>query len=302
MRYSPFSPLRIPRVHRSLSVDDLYQRFHRNPPTISRPPSTPSPQPHSPRPPSSLNQHARLSTRLPDPPVFTATNANVPFDDWKIRILDKLAHNSDHYPSESFKLAYVISRLGGEAAKYITLKQRQKSRPLKRRQESQLCPKSGYCAYITGELLDQLTDLYKIPLYTIYQENYRTFKNLIQQKKQPFPTFYTDFKRYSNRGWSEEINDHVEDLKNKLSSRLRRPLIERNKPKGWTWPEIKEYLINLNDFQRDRAEQETHKKAQAFAAQYARAKAESDAKRGIRILARSNSDTAYETDEDLDQY
>ena len=86
LRYSPHSPPRMPRVYRSLSINNLYQRFHRNPPTIPRPPSTPSSQPHSPRPPSSLNQHARLSTRLPDPPIFTATNANVPFNDWKLRI------------------------------------------------------------------------------------------------------------------------------------------------------------------------------------------------------------------------
>ena len=78
----------------------------------------------------------------------------------------------------------------------------------------------------------------------------------MQQKKQPFPTFYADFKRYSERGWSNktDVDDHVEDLKDKLSGRLRRPLIERNKSKGWTWSEIKEYLIDLDDFQRGRVE------------------------------------------------
>ena len=82
-------------------------------------------------------------------------------------MLDKLAYNADYYSSESFKLAYVISRLGGEAAKYITLKRRQKSQPLKG-QKSQLSIKLGCYTYITGELLDQLSNLYETPLCTIY--------------------------------------------------------------------------------------------------------------------------------------
>ncbi|KAF6232250.1 hypothetical protein HO173_009633 [Letharia columbiana] len=110
-RYSPpNSPrLHMPRVQRSLSAEDLYQRFHtkqeeipgqqqetqgQNSPGISVPP--PSPPPPTPRDFEALRTHRHrpispqpvrqpLSPRLPDPPVFTGTNS-IPFDDWKMRI------------------------------------------------------------------------------------------------------------------------------------------------------------------------------------------------------------------------
>ena len=59
-------------------------------------------------------------------------------------IQEKLTHNSDHYPSESFnKVVYVMTRLGGEASKHTTLKRRQK-------------------ALSSNELLDMLSDLYRL--------------------------------------------------------------------------------------------------------------------------------------------
>lgn len=49
------------------------------------------------------------------------------FDDWKLRIQDQLIHNGDHYPYETFKLVYIMTRLCGEASKHVTLKRRRKS-------------------------------------------------------------------------------------------------------------------------------------------------------------------------------
>ncbi|KAF6236113.1 hypothetical protein HO173_005741 [Letharia columbiana] len=147
-RYSPpNSPrLHMPRVQRSLSAEDLYQRFHtnqeeipgqqqetqgQNSPGISvPPPSPPPPTPrdfealranrHRPISPQPVRQPLRqpLSPRLPDPPVFTGTNS-ITFDDWKMRIRDKLTHNGDHFPTDAFKIAYVVARLreGSQSAR-----------------------------------------------------------------------------------------------------------------------------------------------------------------------------------------
>ena len=208
----------------------------------------------------------------------------MPFDDWHIRIQDKLTHNGDHYPSESFKVAYVMSRLGGEASKYITLKRRQDS-------------------YSSNELLDLLRDLYETPLSVIYENNYRSFKDLKQQKEQPFPAFYADFRRYSERGFKSGVSDQVAELKDRLSRRLRRPLIQQYKPDGWKMPEVREYLMDLDRYQRAEMEDLAQEKAQALAAQYARAEAEADAKRPNKhVMVPTRPSSGYETDEDIEVF
>ena len=61
--------------------------------------------------------------------------------------------------------------------------------------------------------------------------------------------------------------------------------------------------MRLDQSQRIAAERLAHEKAQAFAAQYARAKAEAEINRrrsDIKILSRS--DSGYETDQDLAEY
>ena len=164
-RYSPHSPpLRMPQAQRTLSVNDLLQRFRQQgihgqnpltepvsspPPAVSladqrrgmqdqnkgqNPPASavPSPPPtvppdHEALRPKSSKQATRLSTKLPDPPVFSGTNDHVQFDDWKLRIQDKLTYNGDHYPSDSFKVAYITTRLSGEARSFITFVRRHKA-------------------------------------------------------------------------------------------------------------------------------------------------------------------------------
>ncbi|KAF6231260.1 hypothetical protein HO173_010592 [Letharia columbiana] len=159
-RYSPpNSPqLRMPRIQRSLSAKDLYQRYRetsshpkerrsQNPPGIPAsspsqelpgqqretqaqnsagistlpPPSPPSPKPRdfealrANRPISPQPVRQPLSPRLPDPPIFTGTNS-ILFDDWKMRIQDKLTHNGDYFLTDTFKITYVIVRLREEAS------------------------------------------------------------------------------------------------------------------------------------------------------------------------------------------
>ena len=310
----------MPRVQRSLSANDLLQRFRdrrvetagqhgetqgQNLPAIP----VPSPPPAVPPdlealrscqhrgmqgqlPPAvsvSSQQAIRLSTKLPDPPVFSGTNSHVPFDDWKIRIQDKLTHNSDHYPSESFKVAYVTSRLSGEASKHISLKRRQGA------------------LTTSMELLDQLSDLYETPLSVIYKENSHALHYLKQGIKQPFPEFYAKWVRYSERGYTNDMAEDLKiwDLEDRLKEELREPFTSVGCYKPWTVSDSKAYLTKLDQFQRLAADGLAQEKAQAFAARYARAKAESEAKaktkrsrssQQIKILSRS--DSGYETNQD----
>ena len=229
--YSP--PLRMPRVQRSLSANDLLQRYRGRQQGIQgqNPPATPVPSPpsavpsdlealrpnrsHRPLSPCSvdrlINQAARLSTKLLDPPVFSGTNSHISFDDWKLRIQNKLTHNSDHYPCESFKVTYVMTRLGDEVSKHITLKRRKKSLS-----NSDLS---------SNELLDLLSDLYETPLSVIYKENRHALHHLKQGTRQSFSDFYTKWVRYSERGYTA-VDEEIQawDLEDRLKEQLRTPL------------------------------------------------------------------------------
>ena len=146
-KYSPNSPpLRMPRVQRSLSAEDLYQQYRHkqekqpekqspngqaqgqgptNIPVLSRDfrplranrSASPIRQSNNPSP------RPTLSPRLPDPPIFNGTD-RTKFEDWKLRILDKLSLNKDHYPTDAFQINYVISRLGGKASEHTVSRRR----------------------------------------------------------------------------------------------------------------------------------------------------------------------------------
>jgi hypothetical protein len=47
-------------------------------------------------------------TKIPDPPILT-DGKEPKFEDWLLRIKDKLATNKDHYLTAALRLAYVKS-------------------------------------------------------------------------------------------------------------------------------------------------------------------------------------------------
>ena len=97
-----------------------------------------------------------------------------------MRMQDKLNHNDNHYPLESFKIAYIIARLGGEASQHVSIRRR-------------------YRSYSTvNELLDHLVDLYEVPLLIIKDTNWRAFEK-ITQGNQSFLDFYRVFMKFASR-------------------------------------------------------------------------------------------------------
>lgn len=65
----------------------------------------------------------RKSVKIPDPPILT-DGKEPTFEDWLLRMEDKLAANADHYPTPALRLAYVKSRCGGRAADHIISRSR----------------------------------------------------------------------------------------------------------------------------------------------------------------------------------
>ena len=70
-----------------------------------------------------LETRQRLSSKLPDPPIFT-DGVDPTWEDWLAKIDRKLAVNEDHYPTGISEIAYVLSRLGGKAAAFTANRSR----------------------------------------------------------------------------------------------------------------------------------------------------------------------------------
>ncbi|KAF6238976.1 hypothetical protein HO173_002848 [Letharia columbiana] len=257
-----------------------------NSPGISvPPPSPPPPTPrdfealranrHRPISPQSVRQPLRqpLSPRLPDPPVFTGTNS-ISFDDWKMRIRDKLTHNGDHFPTDAFKIAYVVARLGGEASQHVSTRRR-------------------YRSYSTvDDLLDHLSNVYEVPL-SVLKSTFEHAYDKISQGSQPFLKFYGDLIKYAEHNFKNDSlrNDSlINDIRKKSELRLCDSinLLARD----WTVSELKERIMRMQLQYQQSAEEFAEKKAQRFAEQYAKAKAEADAKKGkYSIMTRPTFNT-----------
>ena len=299
-RYSPpNSPFRMPRVQRSLSIEDLRQRFKREqdssqgqdspgPPPPSQGRDSPelppqSPKPESPPPPlprdfEALRGHGHggrsfshspppvqrpfLSPRFPDPPVFNGSgNANILFEDWKLRIQDKLIINKDHYPSDHSQIAYIITRLGGKAIEHTLRKRRA----------------SGTNYHSAEELLNQLSDIYEPTQRVIDREDRTTF-HALEQGDRPFPEFYSDFMKHAPGYFYDNDEEMVWSLRSKLNYDLQMGLLSINS-KEWSFPKFRDHVMQLDHCYRTLAARKAKKKAERFAKQIALASMEAKQKK-----------------------
>ena len=290
-KYSPPNspPLRIPRAQRSLSAEDLYRRYHtqpnqpqqgenqsqhgqiqgHDPPNISEPPPPSQPRDlralRRPRSPSLPRQAPRqqLSARLPDPPVFNGSDRSK-FEDWKLRIENKLSLNEDHYPTEAFKIEYVISRLSGKATEHTVPRRR----------------KLTAKPYVSvDDLFQHLSDLYETPLRIQEDASGYICEDLKQGAEQSFPDFYAEFMRHAGQSSGYSSKHLAMYLQRGLNKRLTNAC--QIMGKYWTntsLSDLKEYLTGVDYLQRNTAEQEAKDKAKNFARQYALARQEAAVK------------------------
>ena len=148
---------------------------------------------------------AEKSPKLPDPPVFT--NGKDPtWDDWSSKVREKMDSNADHYSTEKSRIAYVLTRIGGDAVTYT----------YHRREKNAVNP------YLTFEdILLELAETYED---TDRLENARRGLARIQMADRPFKFFIADFMKLGRA--SRYQDDHLIDLlKEKLPSRLLKPLL-----------------------------------------------------------------------------
>ncbi|KAL8816074.1 MAG: hypothetical protein Q9191_008385 [Dirinaria sp. TL-2023a] len=123
-------------------------------------------------------QSPQKSYLLPDPPVFTGgNNDEYEYEDWALRIRDKLNGNADRFTAQT-ATAYVISRIGGEASKHI------------------LFYRLRDCDYfkVLSMIFDALHDIYEN--FERQKITRLAYKLLKQKKEQSFNNFYTKFMLY----------------------------------------------------------------------------------------------------------
>ncbi len=145
------------------------------------------------------NDH-RKSTKFPDSPIFTGTGEST-WKSWTTKISDKLDANADHYPTEKLRIAYVTSRLGGDADEQTYAKRR-------------IDALSPYLSLT--KLLEHLNGIYDD------QDRNRKCRreyNALKQSNKPFSSFYSEFtKIFSFLGYDDRTL--MDDLQNKINNRL----------------------------------------------------------------------------------
>ena len=69
------------------------------------------------------NNRMNKSSKLPDSPVFT-DGKNLTWEVWETKIQDKLKVNADYYSTALSQIAYIVSRVKGDAAEHIHARRR----------------------------------------------------------------------------------------------------------------------------------------------------------------------------------
>ncbi len=140
------------------------------------------------------------SVKLPDPPIFIGTGDST-WETWNIKIADKLDANADHYPTEKIRIAYVVSRLGGDADQQTYAKRR-------------VGAPSPYQSL--SELLKHLEGIYEDQ--DLIRKCRREYVALKQLNK-PFSSFYSEFTRiFSFLNYDDTTL--MDDIQDKINNRL----------------------------------------------------------------------------------
>ena len=141
------------------------------------------------------------SLKLPDPPVFT-DGKNLTWEVWETKIRDKLEVNADYYPTALSQIAYVASRVEGDAAEHIHA----------RRRDGATKPYTSI-----NELLEHLAGIYEDQDVKLTAQN--AYKNLRMGTTESFMTFYSNFARITSVLPYDE-HTLMDDLKDRLVRRL----------------------------------------------------------------------------------
>ena len=146
------------------------------------------------------------STKLLDPPIFT--NGKDPtFESWKLQIRDKLQVNSDYFPTEEARIAYVFSCTGRDAQAHLHPRY----------------TKTSEDPFLTDqEMINYLSSIYE-DLYKV-QNACLKYKGLIMKPTETFADFYTCFLHLAGQAKIPK-EDLRPDLFDKLTLELQRTVL-----------------------------------------------------------------------------
>ena len=149
------------------------------------------------------NDHHKFF-KFPNSSIFTDEDEST-WDSWRVKIDDKLQANVDHFDNENICIAYVISRLEGDAAEHIFARRRH----------------DASHSYISiDELFEHLKGIYG---ELNKNRKCRREYNALRQADKSFNVFYSDFmKLFSYLGYDDRIL--MNDLQDKINNRLQNAL------------------------------------------------------------------------------
>ena len=157
------------------------------------------------------------SEKIPDPPLFS-DGTKPQFPDWLSAMRTKLRANADRYPTEELKMAYIQSRVTGEAADHL--------RPLLDEEDPMLQAMTAH------ELFEKLKSIYLDP--NRYEQAADDFSRLWMKDINEFQAFHTRFLRLALD--SKVPTDRYKfEMNRRLHSRLRELVIaEYNSSNSFT--------------------------------------------------------------------
>jgi hypothetical protein len=151
----------------------------------------------------------RKSSKLPDPAPLS-DGKDPTFENWELTIHAKLEVNTDHYPTEGARKAYVFGRTVGDAQMHL---------------QPRYDYKNTEDPYLTAqEMIEHLASIYDDPHKA---KNARTqYRGLKMKPSQTFTEFYTRFLHLAGRG-RIPIADWQPDLYEKLTVELQKSTLPR---------------------------------------------------------------------------
>ncbi len=174
------------------------------------------------------NDHHKFF-KFSDSSIFTDEDEST-WDSWRVKMNDKLQANVDHFDNENTCIAYVISRLGGDAAEHIFARRRHDA---------------SHSYISTYELFEHLEGIYDDQNKN---RKCRREYNALRQAEKSFNVFYFDFmKLFSYLGYDDRTL--MNDLQDKINNRLQDALSIC--PEDFTTlHRLKSFLQSVNNRQR----------------------------------------------------
>ena len=171
----------------------------------------------------------KRSQKHPDPPLFT-DGIDPTWEDWSSKMNIKLKVNKDYWDDDESRIGYVLSRLGGKAAKQTYSRQEQ----------------GAHDPFLTAkDVFDELATVFED---SDRKRNYRRQFTALKMGSMRFADFYSDFRRLSSfLKYDEDLL--IEELHDKVANRLQVPW-DNQQFEFETLEEAKKYMVKLDNSQR----------------------------------------------------